>query len=84
MQRDFVDEPRLDDARAEREVEQVGNADVVDEVPDGRGRRAANVVVRQSRDQRDDARLHLDRAKRIAERARKKSDVGAAHPMLRR
>ena len=69
IQVDVIDERRLQDARAGREVIQVRHRDAVEEVTHVAGRRAAHVEIRQPADDRHHARQRFDRAIRIAESA---------------
>jgi len=63
-------------------VEEIRHAHAVEEVADVAGRRAAHVEERQAGDDRRHAGQGLDRAERIAERARQLANLGA--PQRRR
>ena len=76
---DAIDQRRMDDARAEREVVEQRHADAVDEVAGVPGRSAAHEEERQAADDRRDAGHHVDRAEGVAECARQVAYVLFRH-----
>ena len=64
-------------------MKEVRHANAVYEVPDVRGGRSADVVVRNARDDRRHAREQLDRAEGIAEREAERLVYGADSPYSR-
>ena len=80
---DAIDERRMNDAGAEPEVKEDRDANVVEEVADVAGRRAAHVEVREPRDDRRHAGHHFDGAKWISERAGEQAHLGARHRLRR-